>query len=544
MASETSIHRGVEVFLYTGQETNLIPRDVKRVRVDRSVILIPDKAFMDCTKLEEVDLCEGLQEIGDSAFHDCLALKHFTIPSTVKRIGEHAFYNTSLISLHLPDGVESVGGLAFLQCKFPNFRIPPLVTTISQGIFYRCQCLFSLELPESTRQIKDDAFSRCRSLRNAAIPPNAGTGRGLFAHCADLQQLFGSEAQIAVPPNALLEDVFEDCSDLQQLFGSEGEIIDALRHRFDGLPIHKILYYQSYHPVTLDQLNKATNMRSGQSRTLRSKLDPTGKEQDCLGMTPLHILACSTIQDLPLYQAMIEKYPENLITKDKWGGLPILYAIWSNAPSEIIQFLLNSHESIYPNQELNWSNMVETLGRANAPLNGIQNLLDTQQEHFPRQNIDWESALEKLADANLWEPGPSEETFRFLVKCSIAKRLNAIGLKLWRDDITNEMKKNNEMKNMPGPIGKRIYLADIRSKLAYYEAEYQKLKEAASTLELALWKAKIDESLSFDHSQGKKRRNKKMNMDGSRLRNQCRNSCGADIVFARVLPFLLPARET
>jgi len=519
MASERSINRGrgAEVFLYTDQEMDAIPRDVNRVRFDPSVIAIPDHAFFDCRKLEEVELCEGLQEIGDHAFRGCVALKHFTIPSTVKRIGAHTFASVrSPLSLRLPDGMESIGQYAFFHCTFPNFRIPPLINTIAQGMFCHCECLFSLELPESTREIEAHAFSCCYYLRNLAVPPNAGTGRGLFA----------------------------DCSDFQQLFGSEAQIINALKCRFDGLPIHKMLYYQSYHHVTLDQLNKATNMRSGQRRTLRSKLDPTGKEQDCLGMTPLHILACSTIQDLPLYQAMIEKYPENLITKDKWGGLPILYAIWSNAPSEIIQFLLNSHESIYPNQELNWSNMVETLGRANAPLNGIQNLLDTQQEHFPRQNIDWESALEKLADANLWEPGPSEETFRFLVKCSIAKRLNAIGLKLWRDDITNEMKKNNEMKNMPGPIGKRIYLADIRSKLAYYEAEYQKLKEAASTLELALWKAKIDESLSFDHSQGKKRRNKKMNMDGSRLRNQCRNSCGADIVFARVLPFLLPARET
>ena len=28
------------------------------------------------------------------------------------------------------------------------------------------------------------------------------------------------------------------------------------------------------------------------------ELDPTGFEQDCLGMTTLHILACSTVQQL------------------------------------------------------------------------------------------------------------------------------------------------------------------------------------------------------------------------------------------------------
>jgi len=66
-------------------------------------------------------------------------------------------------------------------------------------------------------------------------------------------------------------------------------------------------------------------MRSGQRRTLRSKLDPTGSQQDCLGMTPLHILTCSTVHDLELYRVIVEKYPANLITEDRWGALPLLY---------------------------------------------------------------------------------------------------------------------------------------------------------------------------------------------------------------------------
>ena len=60
------------------------------------------------------------------------------------------------------------------------------------------------------------------------------------------------------------------------------------------------------------------------------------------------------------------------------------------------------------------------------------------------------------------------------------------------------------MENRLDSLDRRAYLAEIRSKLAFYEAEYQELKEATSTLELALWKAKIDESKLFDHSQGKR----------------------------------------
>jgi len=45
-------------------------------------------------------------------------------------------------------------------------------------------------------------------------------------------------------------------------------------------------------------------------------VDLTGNEQDCLGMTPLHILACSSVHDLEVYHPIVEKYLANLITED------------------------------------------------------------------------------------------------------------------------------------------------------------------------------------------------------------------------------------
>ena len=115
--------------------------------------------------------------------------------------------------------------------------------------------------------------------------------------------------------------------------------------------------------------------------------DPTGLHQDCLGMTPLHILACSTVQCLELYQLMVEMYPENLIVRDAWGATPLLYAIWGDAPSEIVEFLMNSYLSLYPDYEFGWTFIVVTQGRANAPLAVIQNLIDVQQTYSLGQTI-------------------------------------------------------------------------------------------------------------------------------------------------------------
>jgi hypothetical protein len=90
-------------------------------------------------------------------------------------------------------------------------------------------------------------------------------------------------------------------------------------------------------------------------------------------MTPLHILACSYVHDLEVYRVIIDNYPTNLITEDRWGAVPLLYAFWGAAPREIIQFLLMSYESLYPDHEINWTKMVETIGRWDTPKKSIEN---------------------------------------------------------------------------------------------------------------------------------------------------------------------------
>jgi hypothetical protein len=60
-----------EVFVYTGEGRAVAPYDVIRIRVDPSVTSIPVRAFNERKKLAEVELCEGLVEIGEGAFKWC-----------------------------------------------------------------------------------------------------------------------------------------------------------------------------------------------------------------------------------------------------------------------------------------------------------------------------------------------------------------------------------------------------------------------------------------------------------------------------------------
>jgi hypothetical protein len=224
---------------------------------------------------------------------------------------------------------------------------------------------------------------------------------------------------------------------------------------------------------------------------------------------------------------IFDNYPTNLITKDRWGALPLLYAFWGDAPIEIVNFLINRYQSLYPDHEFDWSDMVITLGRANAPVAVIQNLIDLQHTLSLGYNIDWDQILVELARAvSTTEPHASSATFSFLTRCSIAARVNAIGVKHFRDNMSDYW-----MGYMDNDFNREMWRNETLTKLEYYESEYQKLKESTSLLELAIWKMNIDASNIIVNG---------VAIEGDN-RLECRTNCGADFVIENVLPYLLPS---
>lgn len=336
-------------------------------------------------------------------------------------------------------------------------------------------------------------------------------------------------------------------ANLGNIFQSEGSraTTKALKHRFDRLPIHKICSDQSYHPskIVLKKLEKAITP-SREWRFLRScnRATETGKQKDCLGMTPLHILACSTKHDLELYRLLIGKYPENLITKDEWGDIPLLYAFWGNAPQEVVQLLVERHQTLFPDHAMDWAGMVETLGRApyvpgraSASLVCIENVLDTQQTAFPDDHVNWQQIVAKWASEDTNRATDREaqkfhrDAFKYLITFSISERLNSLGVLKWRKEILSDIDRLRWFVRYRKNSTQLIY-----SKLAHYE-HMDQLREASSLLELALWKASIDLSMSNDQDRERESFRKKTNI------GVCRIRCGADIVVPNVLHFLLPS---
>jgi len=583
--------REEDVFVYNGVDE--VPEDVAHVRVDPSVTVIPQSAFYNRRQLEQVELPEGLIRIGSKAFKDCISLDRINIPSTVEEIRDYAFQGCKkLDGIILPSGLRILEERAFNSCKsLKTINIPPGIERIEEGTFFGCNKLIDIAFSEGLEVVGKDAFTICDSLPSVNLPSSLKViGEMAFEFCSELNSIqihdnvesiveaafngcklvsfrmpplvpkfnlgvmaennsmvsielsenvtkvlagrgeifmkTNSLRNIALPPECTIvdKDLWGKCKDLKVAFpDTNGEDIDdtisvSLLHRFDDLPIHKICYYQSYNNMALDQLNNSTEIKISQRR---SKINPTGKQQDCLGMTPLHILACSTKPTIQMYRILIEKYPETLIMKDKWGDVPLLYAIWCNAPTEVLDLLVESYKKLHPDYEFDWSGMIQTLSKRYARLLIIQKLISTLQNSFPHQECDLQQVVTELASLVVFNNQITDiETFRCLLRASITKRLDSLAVGKWRVELENDIHGIREV------IGRREDTQAVYDKLDVYVS----IKEYTSVLELALWKAKIDEG-----------RNKRARIDsGVSYRDQCRINCGADIVIRNALSYLLP----
>lgn len=499
-------------------------RSLASINIPPSVKVVRSSAFTDCRCLKRLAFPEGLIEIQDGAFENC-SLEQIKLPSTLRTIGRSAFAENLLVAFNLPDSLESIGPNAFQECEaITCARIPPLVTTLPEQAMHSCLSMFNLELPEGIERMAKDSLANCDSLRN-----------------------------VFIPPNAKVSESFDSCYDLWELFGSSAGIIEALTNRFDGLPVHKLLYYQSYHSpeAAFNLLRKAINLRSGQSRRLRIKLDLTGKEQDCLGMTPLHILACSRRQNLDLYKMIIDAYPENLITEDRWGELPMFYAAWGSISEETMLFLAQSLKSRYPTYRPRWGRMIKRLSMSVSGIRIIHNLVEMYRRVFADcGQIDWNELLDEMAAPKEGTQSCTPSVFRCLILYGMRSRMRSIPIKKWQFDIRREIASipsetddfEEEIIYVPDCSPKdstntrRAHLDRIRAKVAAYEREYRGLKEATTVLELAVWQAIMNESKLIERS---KRSRKRIKLDDSCVRNRCRISCGADIVIENVLPYLI-----
>eukprot|EP00980_Cylindrotheca_fusiformis_P006589 scaffold1389_cov122-Cylindrotheca_fusiformis.AAC.7 len=292
------------------------------VRIPSSVTLISEFAFSKTT-LRSVTLPLGLQSIGADAFSGCELLEFIDVPPTVSAIGEGAFASCNVLKrIRLPPTLKIIEKYLFFKCWWlEDIVIPDTVEQIREYAFTNCGLLSHVRLPPGNTIVAYDAFECCQSLISLETPRRGAVFdfRALMG-CCSLVNFFQSSEQH--------RSVYLNHSKLAKLADSGADLLQKLKHRFDECPLHELCYYHSYNSEaeTMEKLNTIL------------KADPSSgwSKVDKFGLTALHVMALSQNPNLRMMKALMNGGgdPLRIIhTRDPFGYTPMDYIRISRMPN-------------------------------------------------------------------------------------------------------------------------------------------------------------------------------------------------------------------
>ena len=134
---------------------------------------------------------------------------------------------------------------------------------------------------------------------------------------------------------------------------------------------------------------------------------------------------------------------------------------------------------------------------------------------------------------------------------SVHKIVSSLHVESWRVEMNAEIHHINKVLPTSYSLMKtlviRQWIQSVTRRFRYFKVQHSAiLKEAMTLLELALWKAKLDEKVDFiinDNSLETKLLQLSI-IESDDTKRECRITCGADIVIKNVLPFLTLPSET
>ena len=128
--------------------------NVECVKITPNQRNIGSYAFFNNTSLKRVDIVypqlSELNTVKANAFQNCSALEEFDLPASLKTLGASAFR-----------GCSSLTNIGLGDTK---------ITGINSGVFYGCESLLELDIPNTVSAIKTDAFYKNYSLNYLVLP--------------------------------------------------------------------------------------------------------------------------------------------------------------------------------------------------------------------------------------------------------------------------------------------------------------------------------------------------------------------------------------
>ncbi len=133
-------------------------------------------AFENCSELISVSF-DNLETVSQYLFKDCISLKTVKMP-VLKDIRANAFENSG-IERFMSDTLQSVGNLAFTNCKLLKYVNLPNATTVELYSFNGCGSLRNVYLPK-LKELDSNVFSKCEKLKSLWLPSVEKVNRNAF----------------------------------------------------------------------------------------------------------------------------------------------------------------------------------------------------------------------------------------------------------------------------------------------------------------------------------------------------------------------------
>ena len=230
--------------------------------------------------------------------------------------------------------------------------------TIEWNAFKDCVSLLSVNIPASIVEIDDHAFMNCPHLHNVAFSPHSD----YMNYC---------HQSVIFPFHKLSHEVSEICAG-----------------RWDW-HIHRLSFYHSRREVQAKEYNNPLEWLDDH----KGELDPEELlEVDCLGMTALHVLACSGTHDLRLYRRIVDGYPDALTVQDYWGETPLGYAMLSGAPKDVLHYLLDMHKQMWGFFPFDFGKKIKSMALCKSA-ECIRGIIQAQRKYFPELVVNWQKIV-------------------------------------------------------------------------------------------------------------------------------------------------------
>lgn len=114
---------------------------------------------------------QTVESVGEKAFSGCTKLVYHNIPA-VKEIGEYAFKDAAVTTFDL-SRAEKIGFSAFYGSNITAADLSN-VDSIPDWAFIQCRALSDLKLSDKLYYVGGNAFGGCKSLGSVVLPESLG----------------------------------------------------------------------------------------------------------------------------------------------------------------------------------------------------------------------------------------------------------------------------------------------------------------------------------------------------------------------------------